>query len=108
MCCQHRYRRGNSNLVLFDRGETVCAGCLDIGGRLIRVSPDLYVDYVSESVRRIARWKGISIAEGERTSREALERISRAMNQVLEQVFGLRPREGILSEVQTPGSSAFR
>lgn len=98
---------GTSNLVLFDRGETVCAGCLDIGGRLIRVSPDLYVDYVSESVRRIARWKGISIAEGERTSREALERISRAMNQVLEQVFGLRPREGILSEVQTPGSGAF-
>ena len=85
---------GTSNLVLFDRGETVCAGCLDIGGRLIRVSPDLYVDYVSESVRRIARWKGISIAEGERTSQEALERICGAMNEVLEQVFGLRPREG--------------
>lgn len=74
---------------------------------MIRVSSDLYVDYVSESVRRIARWKGISIAEGERTSREALERICGAMNEVLEQVFGLRPREGILSEVQTPGSSAF-
>lgn len=98
---------GTSNLVVFDRGETVCAGCLDIGGRLIRVSRDLYVDYVSESVRRIARWKGISIAEGERTSTETLERICGAMNEVLEQAFGLRPQEGILREVQTPGSSVF-
>ena len=98
---------GTSNLVVFDRGETACAGCLDIGGRLIRVSRDLYVDYVSESVRRIARWKGISIAEGERTSTETLERICGAMNEVLEQAFGLRPQEGILREVQTPGSSVF-
>lgn len=98
---------GTSNLVLFDRGETVCAGCLDVGGRLIRLSGDLGVDYVSESVKRIARWKGIAIAEGGRTSVQVLERICGAMNEVLEQAFGLRPREEILREVQTPGSSPF-
>ena len=34
---------GTTNLVLFDCGEIVSKGCLDIGGRLIRVKPDLEV-----------------------------------------------------------------
>lgn len=98
---------GTANLVLFHKGETVSTGCLDIGGRLIRVSPDFTVRYVSESVKKIAGWKGIAIREGERTSPETLDEICRAMNEVLEQAFGLRRKETILGEVQTPGSSEF-
>ena len=98
---------GTANLVLFYKGETVSTGCLDIGGRLIRVSPDFTVNYVSNSVKKIAGWKGIAIREGERTSPDTLDGICRAMNEVLEQAFGLRQKEAILGEVQTPGSSQF-
>ena len=98
---------GTANLVLFDKGETVSTGCLDIGGRLIRISPDFTVRYISESVKRIAGWKGIRMTEGQRTTPETLEAVCRAMNEVLEQAFGLRREEAILEEVQTPGSSHF-
>lgn len=34
-------------MVLFDGGEIIGKGCLDIGGRLIRLGPDLTVEQVS-------------------------------------------------------------
>lgn len=98
---------GTSNLVLFDQGEVVSVGCLDIGGRLIRVSPELKVLYISESARRIAEWKQIRIETGENIKPERLIEIAEAMNELLEQMLGLREEETILKELQTPGSSPF-
>lgn len=98
---------GTSNLVCFDCGEAVSVGCLDIGGRLIRIEPDFTVAYISESVKKIARWKGIFIEEGKRTDRETLTEIGAAMAEILEQAVGVREQEEILKEVQTPAGSLF-
>lgn len=35
---------GTTNIVIFDGGETVSRGCFDIGGRLIRLTPELVVE----------------------------------------------------------------
>ena len=45
---------GTTNLVLFDCGRTVGKGCLDIGGRLIRLEPDYTVTYLSPAAALVA------------------------------------------------------
>ena len=42
---------GTSNLALFDRGELVETGCLNVGGRLVKLSPGGEVLYLSPVLR---------------------------------------------------------
>ena len=56
---------GTTNAVLFDCGEVIAKGCLDVGGRLIKVDPDMKVTYVSDSVKRIASHEGLKVQVGE-------------------------------------------
>ena len=56
---------GTTNLVVFDSGEVVGKGCLDIGGRLMKVDPERRITYVSDSVRRIGASEGIFLKTGE-------------------------------------------
>lgn len=96
---------GTSNIALFDCGRTAGKGCLDIGGRLIRLDPDYTVTYISPSAREIAEAFGASIREGERTSLAELSKVCQGMAQLLEEALGLSPASALLRRVQTPGSS---
>ncbi|NCB41350.1 MAG: ethanolamine ammonia-lyase reactivating factor EutA [Clostridia bacterium] len=96
---------GTTNIVVFDNGDVVTKGCLDIGGRLIRLAPNGALDYISRSVALVAAWKGVHINENEMPQRESLERICEGMAQLLEQALGLCEATALLNEVQTKGSS---
>lgn len=98
---------GTTNLVAFDGGETVSTGCLDIGGRLIRVSEDLKVESVSPAARAVAEDVGVPLCVGERTSAEALSRITDRMADLIARAVGILPEDGLLRRVRTPGSSWF-
>lgn len=96
---------GTTNIVLFDGGETVSKGCLDIGGRLIRLSGDLTVEHVSPPAAKVARAVGVDLVPGERTSVPALTRITDKMAGLLAQALRLSPQEPLLEELRTPESS---
>ena len=96
---------GTTNLVLFDRGEAVSKGCLDIGGRLIRLSPDLTVESVSPAAALVARAVGVTLVPGERTTLEDLTRITDKMADLLAQALYVKPQEPLLRAVRTPESS---
>lgn len=96
---------GTTNIVLFDNGDVVSKGCLDIGGRLIRLKPDFTVESVSPAAARVAEQVGVTLRRGERTSPEALSRITDKMADLLAQAMGLKPQEPLLRAVQTPESS---
>jgi len=96
---------GTTNIVLFDDGEVVSKGCLDIGGRLIRLSGDLTVESVSPAAQKVARAVGINLRPGERTTVEKLRRITDKMADLLAQALELKPQEPLLRQVQTPESS---
>ena len=98
---------GTTNVVLFDQGQTAARGCVDIGGRLIRVEADLTVTYASESARKIARALYLPLQAGERTTLETLTKICDTMARLLEQLLGLEEQSGLLREIQTPGSTWF-
>ena len=96
---------GTTNLVLFDCGRTVGKGCLDIGGRLIRLEPDYTVTYLSPAAALVAESRGVPLREGERASLADLKEVCRGMAQLLEECLGLSPPSPLLRRVQTPGSS---
>lgn len=96
---------GTTNIVVFDDGDVVGKGCLDVGGRLIRLKPDLTVERVSPAAVRVAEVLGIPLVPGQRTSVEALSRITDRMADLLAQALYLLPQEPLLREVQTPAST---
>ena len=96
---------GTTNIVFFDNGETVSKGCLDIGGRLIRLKKDLTVESVSPAAAKIAQHLGIRLTPGQRTTLPDLEKITDKMADLLAQALYIKPQEPLLQAVRTPGSA---
>lgn len=100
---------GTTNMALFDCGEVIAKGCLDIGGRLIRVDKKMRVEYLSEKASLIANSLKIDLAEGKKTTEDSLHRITNKMSNILEQALGFTPPENeeILQALKTKGSTSF-
>lgn len=87
---------GTANMALFDRGDPVADGCLDIGGRLLRFEDDdATVLSYSHAMERIALDAGVSLARGRRMAEGEIARLCARMAQVLEEAAGLRPRTAL-------------
>ena len=50
---------GTTNVVLFDSGEVIAKGCVDIGGRLVKVTPEGRAEYISDSVEKLLEADGL-------------------------------------------------
>lgn len=96
---------GTTNIVLFQDGEAAGKGCLDIGGRLIRLTPDLTVERVSPAAALVAQAVGVTLTPGSRTTLEDLTKITDKMADLLAQALFLKPQEPLLRAIQTPESS---
>ena len=82
---------GTSNLAAFWQGDTVDTGCLDVGGRLIRVDRDTgKVTYIAPKLLRIIEGEGFSIRLGGPFSVEGVRPLLRILVEALEQSVGLR------------------
>lgn len=99
---------GTTNIVLFDSGDVIAKGCLDIGGRLIRVNPDLQVVYLSEKAGLIASSLGIAISEGRKVSLEDLRKITTKMSDLLLEALGFGTPEKLLKDLETEGSTPYQ
>ena len=83
---------GTSNLALFAAGELLDTGCLDIGGRLIKVDQRTReVTYIAPKIKQLAERRGIALALGQQVTPAALEPIIGEMVKLLEESVGLRP-----------------
>ncbi|MDD3221755.1 MAG: ethanolamine utilization protein EutA [Clostridia bacterium] len=97
---------GTTNAVLFDSGEVIGKGCLDIGGRLVKIDASGCIEYISDSVKQIAAAEGISIEIGEEGDYNKLQRISEAMAKLLQQWLE-GDMSSLLRRITTPGSTEF-
>lgn len=77
---------GTSNLALLDRGKLLSTGCLDVGGRLVKVK-DGTVAYVSQKVARAFPELNV----GSAATADSLQRVADAMAQALLEAGGLEP-----------------
>jgi ethanolamine utilization protein EutA len=85
---------GTSNLAVFDQGEAIATGCLDIGGRLVKIdkaSNKIY--YIYRKVKDLIKAMGLNIAEGDPPDRAQLEALADEMVRILEMSVNIRPKD---------------
>lgn len=99
---------GTTNIAVFDAGETIATGCLDIGGRLIRLDRAGRIDYISPKAALAAREAGVTLTLGGMADANAIRRVAGVMNRVLEEAMGIAAPSPLLEEMRTPGSSRLR
>lgn len=99
---------GTTNVVVFDCGKVIAKGCVDIGGRQIRLSPDYVVEYISPSAKLIAESLGILIDTGSKTDKASILKICNQMAHLLEQMLGIYEPTDLLNKIFTHGSSEFK
>lgn len=100
---------GTTNVVLFEDGETLARGCLDIGGRLICMNPQGIITKVSPAAAVMAQAAGVSVHVGDRGDEKALSAVTRQMAAALNAYLGVGTKDidAILRQIKTPGSSDF-
>ena len=105
---------GTTNVVLFEDGETLARGCLDIGGRLICMNPQGIITKVSPAAAVMAQAAGVSVHIGDRGDEKALSAVTRQMAAALNVYLGGGTdtsaggkADAILRQIKTPGSSDF-
>ena len=98
---------GTTNLAAFRDGQTIAKGCLDIGGRLVRLDEAGRVTSISPAAALAAGEAGVTLRPGESPAPGALAAVADVMVSVLAQQLGLIPKSHLLLRFQTPGSSCF-
>ena len=100
---------GTTNVVLFEDGETLARGCLDIGGRLICMNPQGIITKDSPAAAVMAQAAGVSVSVGDRCDELKLTAVTRQMAAALNAYLGVGTKDidAILRQIKTPGSSDF-
>lgn len=87
---------GTSNLALIRDGKILRTGCLNVGGRLIKLDRNGTVTYVSPVLKGICGLK-----TGDTAKREQVEAVTEALVQALEMAAGLRKDTPLLAQLTT-------
>lgn len=96
---------GTSNLALYERGELIATGCLDVGGRLVKVDPrTMAVTYVSPKLK--GRFNGVEV--GASASPELLRPVAEEMAGALDEAAGLKIPGDLLAFYTTPGTTPMQ
>ena len=87
---------GTSNLALIRQGQIESTGCLNVGGRLLKISKDGAVLYVSPVLDGLCKLK-----PGDTVFREQVEAVAQVLVQALEMAAGLREPTPLLEQLTT-------
>ncbi len=93
---------GTSNLALIREGKIIAAGCLNVGGRLVKLTKTGEVTYVSPVLTGLT-----DIRVGEALTRERAREVCRMLTRALEMAAGLREPDGLLAALTTGGTPAL-
>ena len=91
---------GTSNLCLIRAGKIEATGCLNVGGRLLKLEPDGRVNYVSPVLAGIT-----PVTPGSRLRRQEAMELCTLLAGALEMAAGLIPAEPILKKLTTDGTA---
>ncbi len=90
---------GTSNLALFCRGELSGAGCVNVGGRLIKLDPAGRITYLSPVLAG-----RFPLQVGQVVTPADLSDVIAELVQALEEAGGLRPHSAVLEHYLTTGA----
>ena len=92
---------GTANLALIREGKILRTGCLNVGGRLVKLNESGFVTAVSPVLDGV-----FSIRPGEVLSEERAGELASLLTQALEMAAGLRPVNELFEKLQTKEASA--
>ncbi|MGL5245225.1 MAG: ethanolamine ammonia-lyase reactivating factor EutA, partial [Sarcina sp.] len=93
---------GTTNIAVFVRGEIKETGCLDIGGRLIKLDPiTKIIKYISPKIEKIIKDNNLDLYVGKQATIENLKPIIDIMVRLLEESIGLLPKEELFDFIIT-------
>jgi ethanolamine utilization protein EutA len=93
---------GTTNLVTFKNGEVIDTGCLDIGGRLIKIDKTTRkITYIASKIKELADKTGINISVGEAAQSGDIEAIVKEMVSLLEESLGIKQQTDMYKRVIT-------
>ncbi|MGL4738853.1 MAG: ethanolamine ammonia-lyase reactivating factor EutA [Cellulosilyticaceae bacterium] len=93
---------GTSNLAVFQRGDVKETGCLDIGGRLIKIDTiSKKITYISPKIETIIKENNLGLSIGSIATRENLKPIIDIMVEMLKQSVGLAPQDSTFKMIIT-------
>lgn len=87
---------GTSNMALIRAGKIEQTGCLNVGGRLLKLDEDGTVTYVSPALAGLT-----DISVGDRPPLIRLQELAKRLTEALEMAAGLRPRGELLDRLAT-------
>ena len=87
---------GTSNLALIEDGTVVRTGCLNVGGRLIKLDENRRVTYVSPELEGLTE-----LAVGMHVTPEAIENLAQLLTNALEMAAGLQEATPLLRQLMT-------
>ena len=87
---------GTTNLALFENGDLRDTGCLNVGGRLVKVDEQGFLTYLSPVLQPF-----FDLTVGQRMTEALLEPVAQLLSEVLEEAVGLRPPSGLLEQFLT-------
>ena len=91
---------GTTNIAIFKDGEAIDTGCLDIGGRLIKIENEK-ITYISDKVKKLSKSIGVEINVGDTPDLSKIKLITDSMAKLLEEAVGIRPISGDLEYMIT-------
>lgn len=93
---------GTTNLALFKRGEVCDTGCLDIGGRLIKIDKDTRkITYISPKIETIIKNNNFNLSVGSIATLENISPIVDIMVNLLLESVGLRNKSELFDYIVT-------
>ena len=87
---------GTSNLALIENGKITTTGCLNVGGRLLKMDKAGRIIYLSPVLAGIC-----DLQLGDTPTQQQLTRLCDTLTQALEMAAGLRPRTQLLDKLST-------
>ena len=87
---------GTSNLALIEAGKITATGCMNVGGRLLKLDKDGRITYISPVLNGIGEF-----TIGQQLSRQQVEILAQKLVQALEMAAGLRPETDLLRKLWT-------
>jgi ethanolamine utilization protein EutA len=90
---------GTANLALIENGKITGTGCMNVGGRLLKIQPDGRIAYVSPVLKQLFRER-----IGDYVNRNQVMDLARVLANALEMAAGLREKTELLDQLITPGT----
>ena len=94
---------GASNLALIEDGKILQTGCMNVGGRLVKVDGEGIITYLSPVARRLT-----DMEVGQRAEPQRLEALADMLVQGLEMAAGLREKTALWEKLVTKEAPSTR